>query len=284
MPGRLIRIAGTPLCQETNDVNSRSKKLIRRQGRNGSSVPALASSNSTTFLYAEDLEEIRRMVSARGKTESEVLRDVVHEWVRLKKKKILAAEAAAVPEQVGSVVEEAVARQLAPLRERQAAVADGISKLLSALAGAEEDFRAEKATGDGAGRSPVPGELTSLLRRLETELVATRQYVAAERAESGERLDKQTRQLARLLERSRAQYTILGQSFMCGWTTLEFVVSLLVATRLRLEGLEPEEVASKTVEERVRLRERGHEMISVLENELKLSNELRLELIHNLLP
>ena len=262
-------------------MNSRSKKLIRRQGRNGSSVPALASSNSTTFLYAEDLEEIRRMVSARGKTESEVLRDVVHEWVRLKKKKILTA---AAPDQVGSVVEEAVARQLTPLRERQAIMADGISKLLSAMTGAEEDFRAEKTTGDGAGRSTVPGELTSLLRRLETELVATRQYVAAERAERGERLEKQTWQLARLLERSRAQYTILGQSFMCGWTTLEFVVSFLVATRLRLEGLEPEEVASKTAEERVRLRERGHEMISALENELKLSNELRLELIHNLLP
>ncbi|MCA1633883.1 MAG: hypothetical protein LC802_09225 [Acidobacteria bacterium] len=265
-------------------MRNQTRKLIRRRPRNGRSAPVIASKNCNVRLFEEDLDEVLRMVSAKGSNESEIVRSIVNDWMRLKKKQVVATEATAIPERLRDLITETLEQHLRPLRDKQASMGDGIAELLATLDEVKVNIHGKTTGGSGDSHPPLLDELKSLLRRLETELVATRQYVAAERAESGERVSKQTRQMARLLQRSRAEYTLLGQSFMCGWTTLEFVVRFLVEARLRLDGLEPEEIASKATDERNRLRERANEMIVTLEEGLKLPEEIRLELVHNLLP
>ena len=260
-----------------------TRKLIRRRSPSGNKAPEIASKNCNTWLYAEDLAEVLRMVGAKGSNESAIIREIVHEWMRLKKKKVLAVEAATSPEQVRSLVEDAIARQLSPLREKQAAIGEGIGELLAKTAGLKEHFQAPKSSENAARQPTLPPEVLGLLTRLVGELNAARQDILATRSEVGEAVGAQIQQLAHLLEGSQAQYTLLGQSFICNWTTLDFVVRL-VETGLRGQRVEPDRIESETSQEREHLRDYGLEIIRAMEQEMGLPVELRLKMIAPLIP
>jgi hypothetical protein len=262
----------------------KTKKLLRRNGRNASSAAELAATNSTTFLYAEDLEEVQRMVSARGKSESETIRDIVHEWMRIKKKKALVTEAATSPEQIRNLIGELVARELTPLREKQSIIGDGIREILAMIARLKHPSPTTEYVDKEGDQWPASGELLSLLQQLENHLTAARQEISATRNEVGEGVSSQLHHLDRLLTGSQAQYTLLGQSFICNWTTLDFVVKYLVETSLRSGRVDPNQVETETNQDREHLRDYGVEIIRAMEKEMGLPIELCLKMIAPLVP
>jgi transposase len=265
-------------------MKNQTRKLIRRGPRNGHGAPVIASKNCNVRLYEEDLDEVLRMVNSRGSNESEIVREIVNDWMRFARKKAVAAEAATSPERLRDLVSKEIAQHVEPLREKQDSMKAGVAELLATLAEVKESIQGEIPGGDGDGHSPLLDELKGLLRRLETELVAARQYVAALRAESGKREAKQTRQLDRLLEGHQAQYTVLGQAFICGWTTLDFVVRVLVEASLREQGFAQEQIDADTTEDRVNLRTNGLQIIQSLERQLKLPPDLALKYLNPLVP
>lgn len=265
-------------------MKNQTRKLVRRQSRNGTRTPEIASKNCNTWLYAEDLEEVLRMVSAKGSNESAVIREIVHEWMRLKKKKALATEAATGPEQIRNLLSEVVEQQLKSVREKQAAMGGGIGELLGMLAGVKDNFQGEKPDGLGAAQAVLPPEFMALLTRLEEELTAARRDISATRPEVGEGVGTQIHQLGRLIEGSHAQYTLLAQTFICNWTTLDFVVRFLVEASLRAQQMEVDQIDAETTEDRVNLRTSGLQIIQSLERQLKLPADLTLKLLNPLLP
>ena len=81
--------------------------------RRGGRAPAKAKVSSSTKLYADDYVTVGKLIEAWGKSESEVIRLIVYDWLRSNRVRALGRDEAS--EEVRAVYERVVSEQVAPL-------------------------------------------------------------------------------------------------------------------------------------------------------------------------
>ena len=81
--------------------------------KKGGRSPALAKESSNTKLFADDYVTVGKLIKSWGKSESEVIRIIIFDWLRSNRVRALGQDEAA--EQVRAVYERVISEQLAPL-------------------------------------------------------------------------------------------------------------------------------------------------------------------------
>src|SRR5205085_3396831 len=81
--------------------------------KKGGRRAALAKESSNTKLFTDDYVTVGKLINSWGKTESEVIRIIVYDWLRCNRVRALGQDEAA--ETVRAVYERVVSEQVAPL-------------------------------------------------------------------------------------------------------------------------------------------------------------------------
>jgi hypothetical protein len=71
--------------------------------------------SSSSRLYVDDFQEVASMCRAENSNESEVIREIVHDWLRIKKVEALGRDQ--IEDPVRRIYERVLAQQIEPLHD-----------------------------------------------------------------------------------------------------------------------------------------------------------------------
>ena len=124
----------------------------------------VASSSSTTKLFVDDLREIAALSRAENKYRSDIIRELVHEALRLRRLRA-----------IGRDEGENYVRRI-----HQEAIAEGVSPVINAIAELRqsmEHFSNEARSGAGDGGLKIINALSGLLAQLLQRAIVTENVV-----------------------------------------------------------------------------------------------------------
>lgn len=223
--------------------------------------PDLAKKPINTKLYADDYITVGKLTASWGKSDSEVLRIIVADWLRSNRVRAMGRDEAA--EEVRGVYERVVSEQVAPL-------ARDLAEIKRALAGGTQLNTAAAAPGNQApvGRAAAAGESVAGLRALIEQ-------AAGDLTESG------TIQLEKIerLERAMAlALSLLGETFSSTWMVRDFVIRYLVEVDMAGQNKAPDDIDDAVRKEKLVLVREASNSIGLLEDTHQLPEELRITL------
>jgi hypothetical protein len=223
--------------------------------------PDLAKKPINTKLYSDDYITVGKLTASWGKSDSEVLRIIVADWLRSNRVRAMGRDEAA--EEVRGVYERVVSEQVAPL-------ARDLAEIKRALAGGTQLNTAAAAPGNQApvGRAAVAGESVAGLRALIEQ-------AAGDLTESGSiQLEKIER-----LERAMAMaLSLLGETFSSTWMVRDFVIRYLVEVDMAGQNKAPDDIDDAVEKEKLVLVREASNSIGLLEAAHQLPEELRITL------
>jgi hypothetical protein len=223
--------------------------------------PDLAKKPINTKLYADDYITVGKLTASWGKSDSEVLRIIVADWLRSNRVRAMGRDEAA--EEVRGVYERVVSEQVAPL-------ARDLAEIKRALAGGTQLNTAAAAPGNQAptGRATGGGESVAGLRALIEQ-------AAGDLTESGSiQLEKIER-----LERAMAlALSLLGETFSSTWMVRDFVIRYLVEVDMAGQNKAPDDIDDAVRKEKLVLVREASNSIGLLEAAHQLPEELRITL------
>lgn len=223
--------------------------------------PVLAKKPINTKLYADDYITVGKLTASWGKSDSEVLRIIVADWLRSNRVRAMGRDEAA--EEVRGVYERVVSEQVAPL-------ARDLAEIKRALAGGTQLNAATAAPGNQppVGRAAAAGESVAGLRALIEQ-------AAGDLTESGSiQLEKIER-----LERAMAlALSLLGETFSSTWMVRDFVIRYLVEVDMAGQNKAPDDIDDAVSKEKLVLVREASNSIGLLEEAHQLPEELRITL------
>ena len=223
--------------------------------------PDLAKKPINTKLYADDYITVGKLTASWGKSDSEVLRIIVADWLRSNRVRAMGRDEAA--EEVRGVYERVVSEQVAPL-------ARDLAEIKRALAGGTQLNTAAAASGNQApvGRAAVASESVAGLRALIEQ-------AAGDLTESGSiQLEKIER-----LERAMAlALSLLGETFSSTWMVRDFVIRYLVEVDMAGQNKAPDDIDDAVRKEKLVLLREASNSIELLEEAHQLPEERRITL------
>lgn len=223
--------------------------------------PDLAKKPINTKLYADDYITVGKLTASWGKSDSEVLRIIVADWLRSNRVRAMGRDEAA--EEVRGVYERVVSEQVAPL-------ARDLAEIKRALAGGTQLNPSAAAPGNQApvGRAAAAGESVAGLRALIEQ-------AAGDLTESGSiQLEKIER-----LERAMAlALSLLGETFSSTWMVRDFVIRYLVEVDMAGQNKAPDDIDDAVRKEKLVLLREASNSIELLEEAHQLPEERRITL------
>lgn len=228
--------------------------------------PVLAKESSNAKLFADDYVTVGKLIKSWGKTESEVIRIIIYDWLRANRVRALGRDEAA--EAVRGVYERVVSEQVAPLVR-------AVEEIKRALALPAGSVRTLPAGGEAAA-TPPGGEL----RELVAGVRALVEQAASDLSESGlfqlERIER--------LERAAAlTNTLLGETFASVWSARDWIIRHMVEVDWFSRNKSPDEVEDAVAKEKLVLWREAARNIGFVEEELGVPDELRISLSERVL-
>ena len=224
--------------------------------------PDLAKKPINTKLYADDYITVGKLTASWGKSDSEVLRIIVADWLRSNRVRAMGRDEAA--EEVRGVYERVVSEQVAPLAQDLAE----IKRVLGALTPQGLAAASTGRQGANEGRAAAAGESVAGLRALIEQ-------AAGDLTESGSiQLEKIER-----LERAMAlALSLLGETFSSTWMVRDFVIRYLVEVDMAGQNKAPDDIDDAVRKEKLVLVREASNSIGLLEDTHQLPEELRITL------
>ena len=234
--------------------------------KKGGRRPALAKESSNAKLFADDYVTVGKLIKAWGKTESEVIRIIVYDWLRANRVRSLGQDEAA--EAVRGVYERVVSEQVAPLVR-------GIEEVKRALASSAGQAGVISANGQAAALPPG-GEFRELIDGVR----ALVEQAASDLSESGL---SQIERIERLERAVALGNSLLGETFASVWSARDWIIRYMVEVEMFGHGKSPDEVEEAVAKERLVLWREAARNIGFVEDELGVPNELRISLSERVL-
>jgi hypothetical protein len=222
-------------------------------------TPKLAKKPVNTKLYSDDYVTVGRLTGSWGKSESEVVRLIVADWLRSNRVRALGRDEAS--EQVRAVYERVVSEQVAPL-------ARGIEELNKKLGSLQDIHPPPAASGKASAVAPA-GEFRELIAGVR----ALVEQAAGDLSESGlfqlERIER--------LERAAAlTNALLGETFASVWSARDWIIRYIVEVEMFGHDKSPDEVEDAIAKEKLVLWREAARNIGFVEQELDVPDALRI--------
>ena len=234
--------------------------------KKGGRSPALAKESSNTKLFADDYVTVGKLIKSWGKSESEVIRIIIFDWLRSNRVRALGQDEAA--EQVRAVYERVISEQVAPL-------ARGIEEIKRALASSADKAGAHSVSGQAGANAPGGN-----LRELIDGVRALMEQTASDLSESGA---QQLEQIERVVSAQALTNALLGETFASVWSARDWLIRYLVEVDMLGQDKQPDEVDIALGKEKLVLWREASRNISILEDELDVPDELRISLSEQVL-
>jgi hypothetical protein len=229
-------------------------------------TPKLAKKPVNTKLYSDDYITVGRLTGSWGKSESEVLRLIVADWLRSNRVRALGRDEAS--EQVRAVYERVVSEQVAPL----ARAVEELDKRVGALQGV---YSPPAAGGKASAVAPV-GEVRELIAGVR----ALVEQAAGDLSESGVFQLERIERLERAVALGNA---LLGETFASVWSARDWIIRYMVEVEMFGHGKPPDEVEEAVAKEKLVLWREAARNIVFVEEELGVPDELRISLSERVL-
>ena len=208
--------------------------------------------NPTSFrLYEETIKDVTKMSQAEGITESEVLREIIRDWFRIKRIEVLGRDQ--VEDPVRAIYERVMSQQLEPLHESISTIKSLLQR--TATGHQTEPFLPQLSITE------APSEIMEALAGIRSLLVQMMADVTAS-------TDQQLKRLSEFFQSQRALHAITSETFASTWTISDFIVRYLVEKTLLTQGKCRDDVEAEVDVERRGLRAEGLEKILELEEAL----------------
>lgn len=229
--------------------------------KKGGRAPTLAKESSNSKLFADDYVTVGKLINSWGKSESEVIRIIVFDWLRSNRVRALGQDEAT--EEVRAVYERVVSDQVAPL-------ARDLAEIKRALAGGTQLNAAPPAPGNQAavGRAAAAGESVAGLRALIEQAAGDLTESSSIQLEKIERLE---RAMALAL-------SLLGETFSSTWMVRDFVIRYLVEVDMAGQNKAPDDIDDAVHKEKLVLLREATNNIRRLEETHQLPEDLRISL------
>ncbi|HEU4594633.1 MAG TPA: hypothetical protein VFS10_05645 [Pyrinomonadaceae bacterium] len=229
--------------------------------KKGGRRPVLAKESSNAKLFADDYVTVGKLIKSWGKTESEVIRIIVYDWLRANRVRALGQDEAA--EAVRGVYERVVSEQVAPLVR-------GIEEIKRALALSEGKARMI-SVNEEADASAYNGEFRELIDGVR----ALVEQAASDLSESGVFQLERIERLERAVALGNA---LLGETFASVWSARDWVIRFLVEVDMFSRNKSPDEVEDAVAKEKLVLWREAARNIGFVEEELGVPDALRISL------
>src|SRR2546423_245991 len=271
-----VRISPYPvsvqaLLSDGAGVSSVSRQLIKSEKGSAMKEPrtpnrkkggrraALAKESSNTKLFADDYVTIGKLINSWGKSESEVIRIIVYDWLRCNRVCALGQDEAA--ETVRAVYERVVSEQVAPLTR-------GIEEIKRALPLSAGTRIQLTANGEAVTNAPG-GDLWEFLDAVR----ALVEQAASDLSESGA---QQLEQVERVVKAQALTNALLGETYAAAWSSRDWLVRYVVEADMFSRNKQPDEVDEVVRQEKLILMREAADTIWRLEEFLEIPTELRL--------
>jgi hypothetical protein len=229
--------------------------------KKGGRRPVLAKESSNAKLFADDYVTVGRLTKAWGKTESEVIRIIVYDWLRANRVRALGRDEAA--EAVRGVYERVVSEQVAPL-----------------VRAVEEIKRALALSEGRAGMIPAGGEAAALppggeFRESIAGVRALVEQAASDLSESGVFQLERIERLERAVALGNA---LLGETFASVWAARDWIIRYIVEVEMFGHDKSPDEMEEAVGKEKLVLWREAARNIGFVGEELGVPDALRISL------
>jgi hypothetical protein len=227
--------------------------------KKGGRRAALAKESSNTKLFVDDYVTVGKLIKSWGKSESEVIRIIVYDWLRANRVRALGQDEAA--QTVRAVYERVVSEQVAPL-------ARGIEEIKRALASSAGEVGMLSANGEAATSAlgGDPWEFLDAVRALVEE-------AASDLSESGA---QQLELVERVAKAQSLTNALLGETYAAAWSSRDWLVRYVIEVDILSRDKQPDEVDEVVRQEKLLLMREASDKIWRLEEFLKIPTELRL--------
>lgn len=234
--------------------------------KKGGRRPVLAKESSNTKLFPDDYVTVGKLIKSWGKSESEVIRIIVYDWLRCNRVRALGQDEAA--ETVRAVYERVVSEQVAPL-------ARGIEEIKRALASSAGKAGTPSASGQVVADAPGV-ELRELIKGVR----ALVEQAASDLSESDVFQLERIERLERAVALGNA---LIGETFAATWSARDWLIRYLVEVDMLSRDKSPDEVEDAVSKEKLVLWREAARSISFVENELSVPDEMRISLSERVL-
>lgn len=222
----------------------------------------IAKPNCSTRLFVDNYREVQQMIRAQGSNESEVLREIVSDWFRMKRIQALGRDQTEDPIRriYERVIEEKIKEHITPLTTT-------LSELKKVIGGFSTGNTpaSQSDSQSSSGNTDVLCALDSLRSLLEQT-----------GSDLGESNAAQISQLEQLTQGHLALQAIGGENFAVGWSVLDLIIRFMVEINLHDRNKTPDEVEDYVRKERTGLRLEGLQKISGVEDLFDLPKALRI--------
>lgn len=222
--------------------------------KNGSKKRKLAVPSSTTKLYADNYRDVAAMMREQSKSESEVIREIVSDWYRMKKIQALGKDQTEDP--VRRIYERVIDERINPLT-------DSINELKSAI----KNLPKSQTSAGSITSTEQPSEANNELQTAITELRELLEKTSYDVSESSE---TQISMLDDLLRGYKALHGIGCETFASAWSAVDFLVRYLVEPALKSQVASLSEAEEISTDERRNLRQDSLRKIADMEAFLHL--------------
>ena len=225
------------------------KRIFKTPKR--SNKQRLAKVSSSSKLFDDDFQSVANMCRAENAKESEVIREIVHDWLRIKRVEALGRDQ--IEDPVRAIYKRVLSEQLEPLHE-------SISTIKSLL----------QRTANGHQTEPFSPQLslTEAPSEIMEALAGIRSLLEQTMADATASTDQQLKRLSEFFQSQRALHVIASETFASTWTISDFIVRYLVEKTLLTQGKCRDDVEAEVDVERRGLRAEGLEKILELEEAL----------------
>lgn len=217
----------------------------------------------STKLYQDDHRTLTALVKDKASSESEVLRDIVSEWLRMKRVEALGKTQG--EETVRKIYERILEEQLSPFTDQLRSIKASLHSLTNI-----SQFQADSAKTSVAESSPASTEeILSRLNSLSEQIAETGAALSEIDVAQASRMKEIERAL-------RAVQLIVTQGFASSWIIIELIGRYVVEANLPDQNISTQEIAEEVAQERNHFRQEGLQQVAELENLLSLPEKFRL--------
>lgn len=238
------------------------KTRTPRTTKSGSKKRRIAKPNCTTRIFEDNYRELQQMIRAQGSNESEILREIVSDWFRMKKVQALGRDQTEDPIRriYERVVEEKITAHISPLT----ASLQELKKMLGAFTG--------NRTSAPIVQSPTQNGGNTILEAIES----LRALIEQTGSDLSETNALQVNQLDQIQKAHLALQAIGSENFAASWSILDLIIRYVVEMNLRDQQKSPDDVEREVTQDRAGLRLEGLRQIADVEELFSLPQELRL--------
>jgi len=240
-------------------------KLIGLLGRKSGKKRRLAKPVASSNLYADDYKDLRGICQAEGATVAEVLREVVSDWFRIKRLRVLSQDE--MEPHVRQIYERTLEKHLRPLTET-------VKQLKTKLDGATSTVSPQlnllpPLTANAAAPA---ADLSAVMERLD----GIRTLVQETRRSLGEIGAEQIAQISQLQIGQLTLHAISNETFSFGWTLVDLIMRYLVEVQIREFSESPDDLDHEIHIETTGLRIEALNKLAEVEKYLQLPEDMRL--------